>query len=660
LFHAAELRAQEKMSVASFEMDEKDLTANLAGTKVLDPQDGKPCALIKVETTEHGFSFDCGMVHIWRTVEQNAEHPSEIWLYVEAGAMTITIQHPVLGKIEKYDMKGRLKSAKTYKMRLTTQQVNTFVFDVNKHQYLDLTIWPTTAQVNINGLTPQLDAQGRASIQLSFGQYRLMVKAQDYHTVEQNITIDNLLQRQSLSVRLKPAYGWLTIPNNEQLRGAELFIDGARIGVAPFEKRQMSSGPHDVTLRKAYYKDYTERVTISDSAITTLQPRWDVNYADVKISVHNDPEVFIYANDSMLSLGDWSGRLIAGTYRLEARKKNHQTMTDMLEVNPGEPRSVALKQPTPIYGTLSVKTTPTGASVIVDGKPVGTTPFTGRDILIGAHKVKMELKGHKAETVDVTVKEGETTQVDRKLTDFCNAVLRSTPQAQIYLNERNIGVTPYRFTKEAGTYQLRLVAKGYLPYENKSLRLDGATSDMDIHLKWDYFKRRQVYAQVGYSVLGCAGPTVAVGGYLYNVNLEASYTYSTIESGTLYWSDPSNEWMAPQARTYKPSLCLALKAGYGFGVGTRVRLTPQVGVQDVRITENTDDTEVVTPCSMMSLTGGVRVFVAVAHHWGVSLTPTYMLYLWRSKGAYFVSEQSTEIKALGEGFNANMSINFFF
>ena len=56
----------QSMSVASFEYDEKDLTANTAGTIVRDQNDEK-CALIRIQTTAKGFSFDVGALGVTKT-----------------------------------------------------------------------------------------------------------------------------------------------------------------------------------------------------------------------------------------------------------------------------------------------------------------------------------------------------------------------------------------------------------------------------------------------------------------------------------------------------------------------------------------------------------------------------------------------------------------
>lgn len=49
---------------------------------------------------------------------------------------------------------------------------------------------------------------------------------------------------------------------------------------------------------------------------------------------------------------------------------------------------------------LSVRSTPKGATVVIDGEPVGVTPWTG-DLPPGAHRVTLELRGYGATQRDI-------------------------------------------------------------------------------------------------------------------------------------------------------------------------------------------------------------------------------------------------------------------
>lgn len=60
---------------------------------------------------------------------------------------------------------------------------------------------------------------------------------------------------------------------------------------------------------------------------------------------------------------------------------------------------------------LKLTSSPTGARVLVDGKPIGQTPLE-RNLALGNHKLVLELPGRPAETRKVTAKKGEPLTLD--------------------------------------------------------------------------------------------------------------------------------------------------------------------------------------------------------------------------------------------------------
>ena len=87
----------QNISISSFKLLDKDLTANTAGTMEVD-QNGETAALIKVVTTQTGFTFDGGSLGIVKTKQT----PGEVWVYIPRGAKKISIKHPQLGVLRDY------------------------------------------------------------------------------------------------------------------------------------------------------------------------------------------------------------------------------------------------------------------------------------------------------------------------------------------------------------------------------------------------------------------------------------------------------------------------------------------------------------------------------------------------------------------------------
>ena len=659
----------QNMSIASFKMDESDQTANVSPTMKRD-NNGEKSALIKIITTQKNFSFDVGSLGVTATEWQNSEHPGEIWLYVPNGVFRITIQHPQFGTIKDYDLGQRLQKGRTYVMELTSDQVNTLVVDYDNSQVLDVDIFPHDAELYINGLKQSLDHKGNVSITLPFGTHNYRVVANNYHPEESQVIINDKENKQTLSVALKQAFGYLNVNSTPESTGGELYIDDVKIGMLPISHFPLKSGMHRLSINQKLYFPYSENIAVTDSATVSITPILKPNYAEYEIIVDGDKDAQIYDNGELLGNGRWTGKLESGAHIIEAKKISHTTVTQKVNVVKDTHRKVSMSKPMPIYGTIEIKTTPSNATVYLDGEKKGETDFINSQVLIGQHHVKIELKGHKTEEFEINVMEGQTERINKTLTDFCNATIFSDPIAYISVNGKPEGRTPYHVNRVAGDYHIEISSHGYTTY-SRTLHLDGTTSDMTMKLHRNYTRSDEFYMQAGYNVMSYSGMNFGIGGYIKNVNIECNYLLGLTESEKIYWNDKSGETIPFSAR-YKHSGG-NFKVGYGIRLHSRMRLTPQVGFQFVNLTETTEES--FTPDDAQwsnyymgaakgskagSLSFGARFNIAVAPCLGIAVTPEYLLCIGKSNGFKALAEVSNQIKGYSEGFGCNISINIFF
>ena len=171
----------QNLAVQSFRMDETDPTANTAGTTVID-QNGQKCALIKVETTQQGFSFDAGTLGVVKT-EQKV---GEIWVYVPEGVKRLTISHQQLGVLRDYDLGQTLKRAKTYILKLSSD-------NAQKTQKLIMNYTPTNAMVLID--SKPYKGNGHIEVALPLGNHNYIIAAEGYETVEGSFKLTQTVPR---------------------------------------------------------------------------------------------------------------------------------------------------------------------------------------------------------------------------------------------------------------------------------------------------------------------------------------------------------------------------------------------------------------------------------------------------------------------------------
>lgn len=87
-----------------------------------------------------------------------------------------------------------------------------------------------------------------------------------------------------------------------------------------------------------------------------------------------------------------------------------------VQLAPSRPPARAAKPAPPVTtATLVIESRPSGASITLDGKLVGTTPLTLESIAPGRHSVRLELAGHLPVTIAADVKPGERRRVAASL-----------------------------------------------------------------------------------------------------------------------------------------------------------------------------------------------------------------------------------------------------
>jgi hypothetical protein len=116
---------------------------------------------------------------------------------------------------------------------------------------------------------------------------------------------------------------------------------------------------------------------------------------------------------------------------------------------------------------FTVQSTPSEATVYLDGTRVGTTPLEG-PIGQGYHKVRLEREGYRSQTRTFVAEAGERYRFrDTLETAIGTITVNSLPDsATVSLGGETLGTTPLSTEVQEDTYVLRVRRSGYLPYED--------------------------------------------------------------------------------------------------------------------------------------------------------------------------------------------------
>ncbi len=108
-----------------------------------------------------------------------------------------------------------------------------------------------------------------------------------------------------------------------------------------------------------------------------------------------------------------------GTYNIAVSRAGHQRRAQRVTVSKGAPsRDITVElvgtaplAPVATTGAVYVETRPAGASVSIDGTPVGTAPMRVPELTPGPHRIRVDMAGHKSVTTTAVVRAGQQTLV---------------------------------------------------------------------------------------------------------------------------------------------------------------------------------------------------------------------------------------------------------
>lgn len=199
-------------------------------------QNGKVCALIKVVTTEKGFTFDNGALD----VVDSQQKAGEIWVWIPQGSRNFTITHEDYTPIRGYEFEGYyIESGRCYELVLNTPKKQAPEVMTTPKCTLNIKSDIQGDSIFVNndfvGLTPY-------SILLEAGDYAVKVKHEEYEQ-EKSVVINNEVMKELVFTFTRTYY-----ITTDKIKD-EIYIDGRYRGYAP-QNIPLTYGKHVIRVER--------------------------------------------------------------------------------------------------------------------------------------------------------------------------------------------------------------------------------------------------------------------------------------------------------------------------------------------------------------------------------------------------------------------------
>jgi len=280
-------------------------------------------------------------------------------------------------------------------------------------------------------------------------------------TSQTTTTLDiTLTEKGSLTVRSTPS-------------GADVSIHGSYVGTTPFTANCVENGLYSVSVKMEGYQEASTTVGVSagsPSSYNAVLVRLPTTGTFVLSSVPSGAAVYIEGEARGTTPTTLTG-VNEGSHMVTFKKAGYQDFTAEIGVHVGETihYTATLEPEAPAGGSISARSTPSGAAVYLDNVPRGTTPTTITGVTAATHTMKFTKSGYNDYTTTVTVANGATTPVDVTLVASApspsggSIAISSIPTgAAVYLDNVARGTTPTTLTGvTAATHTVKVSLAGY-------------------------------------------------------------------------------------------------------------------------------------------------------------------------------------------------------
>ena len=264
-----------------------------------------------------------GMEVIYKEFQQG-----EMWVYVSSKVQgTLVIKY--MGEFE-FKLPSKLEPKCGYDLVLGMETAT-----------LVIRATPESSDIYIDN---EKVGTGYASKAVSIGtEHRWKVQCLDYFPKE-GVKLFSGRGEESIDVELDPNFGYITVVSDPA--GAELYVDGKKVGTTPYMFEHISRGQHRVEVKKERYNPYVNVVNVKIGETIQLN---DVKLTAIRVPMgsmeltSNPTGAVITINGRQYgqtpkTLTDFE----VGTYTVYFSKEGYQNLSQTVEIKDGKKETLAV------------------------------------------------------------------------------------------------------------------------------------------------------------------------------------------------------------------------------------------------------------------------------------------------------------------------------
>ena len=233
------------------------------------------------------------------------------------------------------------------------------------------------------------------------GKHIIRVTKKGYHDFEQIVEMQFGTTKE-INVELTPKlFGELTVISDPG--GADVYLDGQMKGVTPLRLDKLKKGNIKLEIKKEHYGTVKRDLVVNP---LLGEIKIDVHLKSLcNLSVNSTPDgatVFVDGKEKGVTPLRLEN-IEKGLHTVKLTKNCFSVAEKKVDITASEKTKVDVRLES-VCGSLSVNSTPDGATVFVDGKEKGVTPLRLDNVMKGNISVKLTKKGFETENKVITIR----------------------------------------------------------------------------------------------------------------------------------------------------------------------------------------------------------------------------------------------------------------
>ena len=326
------------------------------------------------------------------------------------------------------------------------------------------------------------------------GEFKVAVTAPGYYPLEQTFAVDDR-QNQIVELNLQKLPGQLTVAAAVDEAGS-VELNGEAYGPLNTKLHNIPPGEYRLTINTERYLPIQDVITIEGKDIhqthsVELQPAW----ADVAINTQPAGANIIIDGD-VVGQTPMTAQILRGEREVAVKLPGFKTWNQTLAVKAGESITLDTVILDKADGLVMIASTPSAASITVNGDYYGQTPMEVALAPGKSYQVTLFKDGYQAAQQSVAVESGNERQLNFNLQASLGKVsIRAVPEdALLYVDGRLLGRANQELSLPAKQTNISIKKEGYADYHTTVLPRPKFSQSLPVklktleQLKWEQIK----------------------------------------------------------------------------------------------------------------------------------------------------------------------------